>query len=94
MIEKSSIYAINALNKSSELWYTSVNCKARPVVEGEHDKKWNDHGSRNVYSKQHSVFDLFTKSRYRSRTLRVMPINCIADMFQIGLSKCTLIFLH
>ena len=23
---------------------TSVNRKARPVVEGEHDKSWNDHG--------------------------------------------------
>ena len=34
---------MNALNKSSELWHTSVNHKARPVVEGEHDKSWNDH---------------------------------------------------
>ena len=39
-----SIYTMNALNKSSELWHTSVNRKARPVVEGEHDKRWNDHG--------------------------------------------------
>ena len=31
------------LNKLSELWHTSVNRKARPVVEGEHDKSWNDH---------------------------------------------------
>ena len=44
MIEKASIYTMNALNKSSELWHTSVNRKARPVVEGEHDKSWNDHG--------------------------------------------------
>ena len=43
MIEKASIYTMNALNKSSELWHTSVNRKARPVVEGEHDKSWNDH---------------------------------------------------
>ena len=41
--QKASIYTINALNKSSELWHTSVNRKARPVVEGEHDKSWNDH---------------------------------------------------
>ena len=34
---------MNALNKSSELWHASVNGKARPVVEGEHDKSWNDH---------------------------------------------------
>ena len=45
MIEKALIYTMNALKKSSELWHTSVNCKARPVVEGEHDKSWNDHGS-------------------------------------------------
>ena len=44
MIEKASIYAMNALNKLSELWHTSVNCKARPVVEGEQDKSWNNHG--------------------------------------------------
>ena len=43
MIKKASM---NALNKSSELWLTSVNRKARPVVEGEHDKSWNDHGCR------------------------------------------------
>ena len=43
MIEKASIYTMNALNKSSKLWHTSVNHKARPVVEGEHDKSWNDH---------------------------------------------------
>ena len=43
MIKKASIYTMNALNKSSELWHTSVNHKARPVVEGEHDKSWNDH---------------------------------------------------
>ena len=43
MIENASIYTMNALNKSSELWHTSVNRKARPVVEGEHDKSWNDH---------------------------------------------------
>ena len=34
---------MNALNKSSELCHTSVNRKAIPVVEGEHDKSWNDH---------------------------------------------------
>ena len=44
MNEKASIYTMNALKKLSELWYTSVNHKARPVVEGEHDKSWNDHG--------------------------------------------------
>ena len=44
MIKKASIYTMNALNKSSELWHTSVNRKARPVVEGEHDKSLNDHG--------------------------------------------------
>ena len=38
MIEKASIYTMNALNKLSELWHTSVNRKARPVVEGEHEK--------------------------------------------------------
>ena len=43
MIEKASIYTINALTKSSELWHTSVNRNARPLVEGEHDKNWNDH---------------------------------------------------
>ena len=26
-------------NKLSELWHTSVNYKARPVVEGEHNKR-------------------------------------------------------
>ena len=40
---------MNALNKSSELWLTSVNRKARPVVEGEHDKSWNDHGCSSFY---------------------------------------------
>ena len=49
MIEKASIYTMNALNKLSELWHTSVNCKARPVVEGEHDKNWNDHAHHYVY---------------------------------------------
>ena len=39
---------MNALNKSSELWHTSVNRKARPVVEGEHDKSWNDHEASNL----------------------------------------------
>ena len=48
MIKKASIYTMNALNKSSELWHTSVNRKARPVVEGEHDKSWNDHAWINV----------------------------------------------
>ena len=43
MIEKASIYTMNALNKSSELWHTSANRKARPVVEGEQLKSWNDH---------------------------------------------------
>ena len=43
MIKKASNYTMNALNKSSELWHTSVNRKARPVVEGEHDKSRNDH---------------------------------------------------
>ena len=44
MIEKASIYTMNALNKSDDLLLSSVNRKARPVVEGEHDKSWNDHG--------------------------------------------------
>ena len=44
MIEKAWVYTMNALNKSSELWHTSVNRKARPAVEGEHDKSLNDHG--------------------------------------------------
>ena len=46
MIEKASIYTMNALNKSSELWHTSVNRKARPVVEGEHVKSWNNHANK------------------------------------------------
>ena len=49
MIGKASIYTMNALNKLSELWHTSavhVNRKARPVVEGEHDKSLNDHGMK------------------------------------------------
>jgi hypothetical protein len=45
------------------------------------------HRSSNVYCKQHSVFDLFAKSRYRSRTLRVVAINNSVDIFQKGLSK-------
>ena len=49
MIEKASIYTVNALNKSSELWNTSVNRKARPVVEGEHDKSWNDHELSSIW---------------------------------------------
>ena len=48
MIEKASIYTKNALNKSSELWHTCINRKARPVVEGEHDKSWNDHDANNI----------------------------------------------
>ena len=43
--QKSLDFYYNALIKSSELWQISVNRKARPVVEGEHDKSWNDHGS-------------------------------------------------
>ena len=35
---------MNALSKSSELWHTSVNRKVIPVLEGENDKSWNDHG--------------------------------------------------
>ena len=38
MIEKASIYTKNALKKSSELWHTCINRKARPVVEGELNK--------------------------------------------------------
>ena len=38
MIKKALIYTMNVLNNSSELWHTSVNSKARPVVEGEHDR--------------------------------------------------------
>ena len=37
---------MNTLNKSSELWHSSAKRKARPVVEGEHDKSWNDHGMK------------------------------------------------
>ena len=44
MIEKALTYTMNALNKSSKIRHTSLNRKARPVVEGEHDKSWNDHG--------------------------------------------------
>ena len=40
---------MNALNKLSKLWRTSVNRKARPAVEGEHNKSWN-HGSIPVLS--------------------------------------------
>ena len=43
MIKKASIYTMNTLNNLSELRHTSVNLKARPVVEGEHNKSWNDH---------------------------------------------------
>ena len=50
MIEKASIYTMNASNKLSELWHTSVNHKARPVVEAEHDKSWNDHDFISVLS--------------------------------------------
>ena len=38
------LYYVCLKNKLSELWYTIVNRKARPVVEGEHEKSWNDHG--------------------------------------------------
>ena len=51
MIIKASIYTMNALNKLSELWHTSVNGKARPVVEGEHDKSWNDHDMNHTLKK-------------------------------------------
>ena len=61
MIEKASNYTMNALNKSSELWHTSVNRKARPVVEGEHDKSWNDHGFI-LQSLQHQTCFLFYTS--------------------------------
>ena len=51
MIENASIYNMNALNKLLELLHTSVNHKVRPVVEGEHNKGWNDDGSnvRNTF---------------------------------------------
>ena len=62
MIEKASIYTMNALNKSSELWHTSVNRKARPVVEGEHDKSWNDH-----VLNLHFNFGLVKNSRKRKQ---------------------------
>ena len=39
---KSLDFYYNALIKSSELWHTSVNRKARPVVEGA--GSWIDHG--------------------------------------------------
>ena len=45
MIEKASIYTMNTLNKSSEIWHTSGHLKARPVVGGAHNKNWNDHVS-------------------------------------------------
>ena len=57
MIEKVSIYTMNALNKSSELWQTSVNRKARPVVEEEHDKNWNDHGYIHVLPFLRTLFN-------------------------------------
>ena len=53
--QKASIYTMNALNKLSELWHTSavhVNRKARPVVEGKHDKSRNDYGEN--YRKTHT----------------------------------------
>ena len=60
--QKASIYTMNALNKSSELWHTSVNHKARPVVEGEHDRSWNDRG---VGHKQRKILlYLFFLSRF------------------------------
>ena len=37
---------MNALDMSSELWHISVNRKARPVLEGEQDESWNDHGTK------------------------------------------------
>ena len=49
VIRKALIYTMNALSKSSELWHTSVNRKARQVVEGEHDKSWNNHGRTTVF---------------------------------------------
>ena len=50
------VWQLNNDRKSLDLYYEclkyvvrvvtlSVNRKARPVVEGEHDKSWNDHGS-------------------------------------------------
>ena len=57
---KASNYTMNALKKSSELWHASVNRKARPVVEGEHDKSWNDHGlNANSWSKSVLFFVWF-----------------------------------
>jgi hypothetical protein len=50
MIEKASIYNKNALNELLELWHTSVNRKARPEVEGEHDKNWNNHGCKGQFN--------------------------------------------
>ena len=67
MIEKASIYTMNALNKSSELWHTSVNRKARPVVEGEHDKCWNDHEIYSVYQKSHIFVTYILASRWRGK---------------------------
>ena len=61
MNEKASIYTMNALKKLSELWYTSVNHKARPVVEGEHDKSWNDHDSHLWNNNQLAQLSKFTK---------------------------------
>ena len=63
MIEKALIYTMNALIKSSELSHTSVNCKARPVVEGEHDKSWNDHGLVIVHENRFEIGRLVTKSK-------------------------------
>ena len=62
---KASIYTMNALNKSSELWHTSVNRKARPVV-GEHDKNWNDHGAS---------FESVVSSLSRWELIQKKPLN-------------------
>ena len=44
--DRKSLNLYYECDKWSQLWHTSENRKARPVVEGEHDKSWNDHGYR------------------------------------------------
>ena len=70
------------LKKSSELWHTSVNRKARPVVEGEHDKSWNDHGSASVVWNSSIQILNFRLHIQTLATDQKWPISCIL-LFQL-----------
>ena len=59
---------MNTLNKLSELCHTSVNRKARPVGEGEHNKSWNDHGSGSVELLQD--YKSWLKNSYSSKKIQ------------------------